>query len=341
MGKNGRIVSDGKADERDSLVAGVLLGASQDLTGSVLVVEEYTGEVLRGLKENGCNASAWQRMCTDKILGTPWPEGGPFDVALIRQPKSKEAFEMALHAALSVLKEGGEVRVCGANDEGAKSANKIMETVLDNVFSLDTRRHCRVWSGVKNPSRALKAPLIAWKSEVETPVPGRTWITYPGVFAKGGLDDGTRLLLGAMPNLNARKVLDFAAGGGVISGHVMDRYPDANLWMLEADAIALEAAKENVPGATPILSDAWNSVPKIRVDRILSNPPIHRGKSEDYRVLRSLIELAPQVLTPMGELWIVVQRQVPAQKLFEKGWTVSLAAEDTRFRVWRAIVKEK
>ena len=82
-------------------------------------------------------------------------------------------------------------------------------------------------------------------------------------------------------------------------------------------------------------------MPKMRVDRIFSNPPIHRGKSEDYRILRSLIEFAPQVLAPMGELWIVVQRQVPAQKLFETGWSLSLVAEDTRFRVWRAIVKEK
>jgi 16S rRNA (guanine1207-N2)-methyltransferase len=165
-------------------------------------------------------------------------------------------------------------------------------------------------------------------------------VTYPGVFSRGALDDGTRLLITALPKWSGLSILDFAAGGGVISGHLARHGEDLKIYMLEADSVALEAAKQNVPTASAILSDAWALMPELKVDRIVSNPPIHFGKSEDFRVIRGLVESSPSYLNKAGELWMVVQRQVPAQTLFGTNWTVELAAENTRFRVWRGILKD-
>lgn len=328
------------ADAREVQVAEVLSGATEHLQGRVLVVDDVTGMVAEGLTERGVEVDRWSRMCTGKSPGSPWPEGGMYDAATLRLPRIKDVYEFNLHAILSVLKPGGEVFVCGANDEGAKSAGKLLDVVFGEGLSRDTRRHCRVWSATRPADTHAKAPLSVWKTQVESPIQGRPWVSYPGVFSRGALDDGTALLIGSLPRWSGLRVLDFAAGGGVISGHLAKSCPDLKIWMLEADAVALEAAKENVPEATAIVSDAWALMPDLKVDRIVSNPPIHFGKSEDFRVIRSLVESSPTFLNKAGELWMVVQRQVPAQTLFGTNWNVELAAENTRFRVWRGILKD-
>lgn len=337
----GRVRQHGaEADMRESQVAEVLSGATEHLTGRVLVVDDVTGVVTKKLTENGVDVTRWNRMCVGEMAGASWPPEGPYDAATLRLPRIKEAYEMSLHAILSVLKPDGEVFVCGANDEGAKSAGKLLDSVFGEGLSRDTRRHCRVWSATRQADAHSKAPLSAWKTNVESPIDAGQWVTYPGVFSRGALDDGTRLLIDALPKWSGLSVLDFAAGGGVISGHLAQSGEDLKIYMLEADSVALEAAKQNVPTASAILSDAWALMPELKVDRIVSNPPIHFGKSEDFRVIRGLVESSPAYLNKAGELWMVVQRQVPAQTLFGTNWTVELAAENTRFRVWRGILKD-
>jgi 16S rRNA (guanine1207-N2)-methyltransferase len=159
------------------------------------------------------------------------------------------------------------------------------------------------------------------------------------MFAKGELDAGTQLLLGALTDFpETGTVLDFGCGSGVIGAVLQRRQPGLQLQCLDADAVAVHAAQRNVSGALVRCGASWSALPAYkRYDAIVSNPPIHMGKHRDYRVLVTLIEEGGLRLAEGGSLWMVVQRQVPVERNLQDWWaSVELVAEDTRFRVWRA-----
>merc|ERR1711998_678165 len=96
-------------------------------------------------------------------------------------------------------------------------------------------------------------------------------------------------------------VLDFGCGTGVIAAALAQREPSLRLHLLDADAVAIEAARHNVPSAKQFfLSDCWpmhnGDLTHMQYDWIISNPPVHRGQPDDFRVLQELIEGAPQRL---------------------------------------------
>lgn len=340
MTKKGRIGS-GDAGAREARVASVMIANMPALSDevSVLVVEDLDGHVFTHVRASGARVERWSRVCSGEVLGAVWPSSTQFDLVLVRLPRAKEVLEYALHAAAASLAPKGRIFVYGANDEGIKSADKRIKTLFRGVKTVATKSHCRVTSARFDPKASPKRSLQEFRAEVPSPIgEDRSWAYFPGVFARGKLDVGTKMLCEALPEYNTgERVLDFAAGAGVISGYIQAREPGVALTMLEADAVALEAARLNVPGARVVLSDAWSALDeRERFDHIVSNPPIHRGKSEDYTALHALIERAPALLVPGGTLTLVIQRQISIEPLFGAYESVDVVAQDTRFRVWRA-----
>jgi 16S rRNA (guanine1207-N2)-methyltransferase len=107
--------------------------------------------------------------------------------------------------------------------------------------------------------------------------------------------------------------------------------------MLDTDTVALEAARENVPGGRPILGTHVADAGYKTYAAILSNPPLHQGVAEDHALLDRLVTDAPSHLAPGGLLQIVVQRRLPLDRLFAEHFgSAGVVAENGRFRVWRA-----
>ncbi len=72
--------------------------------------------------------------------------------------------------------------------------------------------------------------------------------------AAGRLDEGTALLLGVLPPLPpGARVLDFGCGSGAIGAAALAASPGLAVTMLDNDAVALEAVRENVPDARRVL----------------------------------------------------------------------------------------
>ena len=335
--------TDGSALKRERIAASVLLPCFEAEPGErVLAVHDDFVLVGPPLTERGFAVESWWRCATANQHGTPWPEPGPFGSAIVRLSKDKTAFEMALHAATSVLDPGGTLWVYGANDEGIKSAPKLMRTVLENVETVDIRKHCRVLKGTRpDDVGGLKQTLDAWarKETLEHDDGPHQHTVFPGVFAKGKLDPATRLLLSAMPAPEPDStVLDYACGAGVIAGALLRREPSVTLTQLDADAVAAHAAKLNVPQARTVVGASLASLPpEDRYEWIVSNPPIHMGKARDYGVLRTLVQDSRAKLNPTGSLWLVVQRQADLRALLKANFRKTTAVvEDAWFRVWKA-----
>lgn len=249
---------------------------------------------------------------------------------------------MLVHAAASVLAPGGELLVYGANDEGARSAPARIEPVFGETMTVAVKRRCRVVRAERpDEVPGLRGSLAAWRHEWTLELAGRErpWVSYPGLFAHGRLDDGTSLLLDVLtvPSGSVR-VLDYGCGTGILGGALRARNPELGVDLLDADAVALEAASENVPGGRPVLGDGLDAVRDARYRRIVSNPPYHEGKAETLRVVERLIADAPARLTDGGALEMVVQRRLPVERPLREAFSeVEAVAETGTHRVWRAL----
>lgn len=322
------------------------------LEGPVLVLADTDPAAGRLLEERGARVEWWSRRVARGATVSSWPRGSCRTAAL-RLPRAKDELEMLVHAAASVLESGGTLLVYGANDEGVRSAPSRIEPVFGSVETVAVKSRCRVLRA-RRPADVpgLRGELEAWRSTWRLRIEGREapgdrssggrvidrpWVSYPGVFSHGRLDAGTRLLLEVMdsPEEGAR-VLDYGCGSGVIAGVLLARSRDLDLHLLDADAVALAAARENVPGGRTILADRMGAVGDTRFDLVVSNPPYHRGKAEDRRILEALVRESPEHLRSGGALVMVVQRRFPVGEALGASFRrVEVLGEDATYRVWR------
>jgi 16S rRNA (guanine1207-N2)-methyltransferase len=311
------------------------------LTGRLLLVNQRVA--LPGLlEERALSCTVWNRRLLGRHLATPWPPAGPFAAALVRLPKARDEQRMTVHACLSVLAPGGRLVLYGGNDEGIRSAAGLLQEAAGGVEVVAARGHGRVLAATRpQAAERLHGTLQAWRMVTPMQVVGvmRDWVSYPGIFAAGRLDEGTMLLLGALPALVAgARVLDYGCGSGAVGASALATQPGIALDMLDSDSVALEAVRENVPSARRILCTRLTDAARGPYQAILSNPPLHEGVAEDHALLERLITDAPASLVPQGVLQIVVQRRVPLERLLARHFAaVEIVAEDNRYRVWRAI----
>ena len=311
-----------------------------------LVVDEVSGQLAAALRAAGSTPHVWRRFAEGGQAGEAWPTTDACSSAFVRLGKDRRALAMALDAAASVVAPGGTIFLFGANAEGVKSAAKALDVVAEGVVTVDTRRHSRVLSGTRRREiPGFRGTLAAWREvgEVELNGQARPWVSYPGVFAGGGLDPGTALLLDHLPEVGSRRqaaaVLDLACGTGIIGAVARERYSGASVDLVDADAVAVAAARENVAGATVICGDGLAAAPRARYDAILSNPPIHDGIDESLAFLERLIREAPGHLPVGGVLQVVIPSRIraAAEWCAAAFAETSVVAQDRRYQVIRGI----
>ncbi len=132
--------------------------------------------------------------------------------------------------------------------------------------------------------------------------------TDAGVFSKGELDEGTRILLEALPPLYGR-ALDLGCGWGAVGVLLGKKYPNASLLLADVNerAVALAAknlARNGVKNARAVESDVYENVDG-QFDFIVTNPPIRAGKAVIYQ----MFDGARGRLLPGGRLYVVIRKQ--------------------------------
>lgn len=143
-----------------------------------------------------------------------------------------------------------------------------------------------------------------------------TFYTDNGVFAKKGLDYGSKLLLEALleENLLQKSILDVGCGYGVL-GIILAKLCQAHVEMIDVNHRALHLAKKNAKenGNLPITiyeSNCYENVEK-KYDVIVTNPPIRAGKKVVYEILFS----AKEHLQNNGSLYFVIRKEQGAKSI--------------------------
>lgn len=340
MASTARPVARGPADAPTSVAIQALdaIGAG----ARPLVVDDASGQLAAALYARGAEPQIWRRFAMRDETASAWPQVDRCTSAFVRLGKDRRALAMALHAAASVVPPGGAIVLFGANAEGVKSAGKALDEIAEGVETVDTRKHSRVLAGRRRADiPGLRSTLEAWREVRQVTFIGRAraWIGYPGVFAGGGLDDGTTMLLAHLPPLApGAAVLDMACGSGIIGAAVRERFAEAAVDLVDSDAVAIAAARENVTNATVICGDGLAVAPRARYDVILSNPPIHDGVAESLAFLQSLIADAPARLKNDGVLQVVIQSRIRALPWFEAAFKeAAIVTQDRRFQIIRGV----
>jgi 16S rRNA (guanine1207-N2)-methyltransferase len=316
------------------------------IVGRVLAVNQG-GALPAAVRRHGADCTVWNRRLAvpAAVPAAPWPPQGPFDLAFVRLPKAREEQAMTVHATLSVLRPGGRLVLYGGNDEGIRSADAVLGEIASDVTTLAARGHGRVLAALRGDRAGqARATLEAWRAVARMEIAGsaRDWVSYPGCFAAGRIDEGTALLLGALPPLvppltSGAHVLDYGCGTGIIAATLLAIEPALKVDTMDNDSVALAAARENVPAARRILGTRLVDAGRRDYAAILSNPPLHQGIAEDRIQLERLIADAPARLAPGGILQLVVQRRIAIERELARHFaTVATVAETARYSVLRA-----
>jgi 16S rRNA (guanine1207-N2)-methyltransferase len=310
--------------------------------GARLLLIDQTTDLPEQLASQGFKTSVWNRRITASRPASAEPPAGPFDVALLRLPKSKSELEMSAHLACARLVVGGRLIIYGGNDEGVRHVAKRLVALSNEIATLSTRAHGRVIAFTRPVDAAIKGRLSDWRIALASSVDGghdmAPWITYPGLFANGALDDGTALLIAQLPKLApGAAVLDYGCGTGRIAHAVHRSAPDATIDAIDHDTIACVATRENVRGVNAFCAVDLAPVQGRHYDLVVSNPPIHNGIREDHAVLQRFVTHARDHLKPRAPLIIVVQRRIAIEAhLLATYKNVKTLAETGTFRVWCA-----
>lgn len=155
--------------------------------------------------------------------------------------------------------------------------------------------------------------------------------TAGGVFSPGGVDGGTRVLLGSVPPPPpGGHLLDLGCGWGPIALSLALESPRATVWAVDVNERALDLTRRNAQqlGLTNLNAVRPEDVPgELAFRTIWSNPPIRVGKNELHGMLSTWL---PR-LADASDAWLVVARNLGADSL--QRW---IEAEHAELRAQRA-----
>ncbi|AIQ71237.1 class I SAM-dependent methyltransferase [Paenibacillus graminis] len=162
-----------------------------------------------------------------------------------------------------------------------------------------------------------------------------------GVFSKGDIDYGSRVLIEAMEIPEGSAVLDVGCGYGPIGISAAYLVPKGHVTMIDINSRAVELARENARNngtvnVTVMESDVLSAVKGQKFDVIVTNPPIRAGKA----VVHQIFEEAYAHLNEGGTLWVVIQKKQgapsAAAKLESLFGDVEEVGKDKGYRIIKA-----
>ena len=160
--------------------------------------------------------------------------------------------------------------------------------------------------------------------------------TDNGVFAKHGLDYGSRLLLESIAYEELKgPVLDVGCGYGVL-GIIVNKKTNLEVDMIDVNKRALHLSKRNIKenkctNINAFLSDCYQNVTR-KYKTIITNPPIRAGKKIVYDILLN----ARSHLEPDGVMYLVIRKEQGAKSTIsdlKKYYDVSIVNKSKGFYI--------
>ena len=252
----------------------------------------------------------------------------PASTAIVVVPRAKVLAKAMIAEAAS---KAQLIIVDGNKTDGIDSLFKACRKILGTVPSI-TKAHGRLfWFSATDAFADWTAPPPS-KGE-------HGYVTTAGVFSDGTVDPGSQLLAESLPPKLPARMADIGAGWGFLAGPVLARSGVQALDLIEAEALSLDCARQNVidDRAKFLWEDATTYLPPKGYDGIVMNPPFHVGRASDPSLGRTFIASAAKMLAGHGKLWMVANRHLPYEKALKDAFrNVDVIAQNNAFKVFHA-----
>jgi 16S rRNA G1207 methylase RsmC len=251
-------------------------------------------------------------------------EPGSMDFAAVwpRAHLGKDFHEACLARAAVALRPGGELLCAIKKRRGADSLRRTLTALMGHVDVVARGHGYRLFRSIRNGriDDALAQRLLSKRYTIEDPLLGDLVLSSaPGVFARKGLDSGTRCLIehvaGRLDGPGPRRVIDLCAGVGPLALWAARRWPDASVLAVDSSYLAVALLEENARAASvhgrvrTVISDGMPDDARLRethgrADLALVNPPTHAAPADLARLLEGLRTF----MAPRAPAAIVVNR---------------------------------
>ena len=263
------------------------------------------------VRENGVNATvrtvAWEAAL----------DGG-FDTA-VYVPKPYTALDVGkqrLAGALERIDPGGTLFLAARETTGLNRYSDCLSELGADPETVTAAGGAELVRATR--PEAFDPPTFVERRQHTATVDGTALelVTEPGLFAVGGLDDGTRLLLESVDVADGERVLDLCCGCGPIGAYAA-LTAECEVTLTDDDARATACAEatlsRNEVGGEVLTADCLSGVRDRTFDLVLSNPPTHAGSG----VLATLFDGAADVLGRDGRFAFVHHRELDLSEHFE------------------------
>ena len=267
---------------------------------------------------------------------------GPFDLVLVRVPKTLALLEEQLIRLHGQLAPGARVIAAGMLKHLPRAAGDLLERHIGPVQASLAVKKARLLFATPEPRPAVASP---YPSRYRLESPALTLVNHANVFCREGLDIGTRAFLPHLPlGLGAARVADLGCGNGVLALACALANPEAQFTLVDESYMAVQSARENWSaafGERPVAiraADGLADQPPRSLGLILCNPPFHQQQVVGDFLAWRMFQQARAALTEQGELWLVGNRHlgyhVKLKRLFRR---VEQIAATPKFVVLRAV----
>ncbi len=185
---------------------------------------------------------------------------------------------------------------------------KWHKKVFGKCSELPASKKGSVYWSVRDGERPRRRHELSFHAKI-LDGPSRSFISRPGVFGYGGLDDGARAMLEVAEVRAGDRVLDLGCGPGANGILMMDRagpnghatFVDSNV---RAVALAELNAKENgLSGYRCLPTATMGGLESGSFDLILANPPYYASSW----IAQMFIEQSKPLLKPGGRFFLVTK----------------------------------
>ncbi|MCL7461925.1 class I SAM-dependent methyltransferase [Pseudomonas sp. NW5] len=244
---------------------------------------------------------------------------GPFDVVLIRVPKTLALLEEQLIRLHGQLAPGAQVIAAGMLKHLPRAAGELLERYIGPVQASLAVKKARLLLCTPAARPQPVSPYPSRYTLNEPALLGRplTLLNQANVFCREGLDIGTRAFLPFLPSgLGRARVADLGCGNGVLAIASALANPEAEYTLVDESFMAVQSAQDNwraALGERPVqmrAADGLAGQPPASLEVVLCNPPFHQQQVVGDFLAWRMFQQAHAALVPGGALWIVGNRHL-------------------------------
>lgn len=279
----------------------------------------------------------------------------PLNTVFFRVAKEKPLNLYWINQAFDRLSPNGKLIFVGNKGDGIKSIIKHAETRFNTKAKLTKHKPDAILARLqKREEKNTGTPLddrnyaelraIGSQNKIgESSVKEVVFYSKPGVFGWDKIDQGSQLLIEALPaffdsvKTKPKRLLDLGCGYGYITAIAAQLNEFDEIIATDNNATALLAAEktfaENTIPAKCLATDAGEQITE-QFDLILCNPPFHQGFSVDGGLTQKFLANTKRLISKDGQAIYVVNTFIGVEKLANQiGLQTRLITDNKQFKV--------